>query len=150
MILVFGPDRLLEVRRVGRIDEGDVDADAREGVVELVVGAAVEPAAADDVIARAAQRQDRHGLRGVAAARRQRRHAAFQARDALLEHIGGRVHDAGVDVAQLLQREQIRGVLRVAKLIAGGLVDRHGAAAGGRIRLLTGVKLPGGETEDVR
>ena len=45
-------DGALEVLRVGRVDEGDIDAEAREGVVELVVGAAVQPAAADDVVAR--------------------------------------------------------------------------------------------------
>ncbi len=37
--------------------------------------------------------------------------AAFQRRDALLQHRLGRVHDAGVDVAELLQREQVGGVL---------------------------------------
>ena len=44
-------DGLLEILRIGRVDEGDVDADAREGVVELVIGAAVQPAAADDMVA---------------------------------------------------------------------------------------------------
>ena len=40
-------------------------------------------------------------------AHRQRRHAAFQRRDALLEHGLGRVHDARVDVAEFLEREQV-------------------------------------------
>jgi hypothetical protein len=35
-----------------------------------------------------------------------RRHPAFERRDALFEDVGGRIHDAGVDVAELLQREQ--------------------------------------------
>ena len=36
--------------------------------------------------------------------------AAFERRHALLEHGRGRIHDARVDVAELLQREQSRGV----------------------------------------
>ena len=86
--------------------------EAREGIVKLVVGAAVEPAAADDVIARLADGQDGQRLRGVAAAGGQRADAAFQAGQALLQHVGGRVHDPRVDVAELLQGEQIGGVLR--------------------------------------
>ena len=78
---------------------------------------------------------------------RQRADAAFQVGQALLEHVGGRVHDAGVDVAQLLQGEQVGRVFGVAELVAGGLVDRHGAAAGGRVGLLAGVQLAGGEAE---
>ena len=145
--LGVGADGLLEVARVGRIDEGHVDADAREGVVELVVGAAVQPAGGDDVIAGAAQGQDRLGLGGVPDAGGQRADAAFQVGQALLEHIGGRVHDAGVDVAELLQGEQVGGVLGALELVAGGLVDRHGAAAGGRVGLLAGVQLAGVEAK---
>ena len=44
-----------------------------------------------------------------------------------------RVHDAGVDVADLGQREQVGGVLGVAEVVAGGLVDRQGAGAGRRV-----------------
>ena len=53
--------------------------------------------------------------------------AAFERRHALLEDVGGRVHDAGVDVAELLQREQRRGVVGVFERERRGLVDRHGA-----------------------
>ena len=35
---------------------------------------------------------------------------SFERRHALLEHVRGRVHDARVDVAELLQREQFGGV----------------------------------------
>jgi hypothetical protein len=52
--LGVGADGLLEVRRVGRVDQRDLDAEAGEGVIELVVGTAVEAAAADDVVAGAA------------------------------------------------------------------------------------------------
>ena len=143
--LGVGADGLLEVLRVGGVDEGDVDADAREGVVELVVGAAVQAAAADDVVARAAQGEDRQGLGGMAGTDGQRADAAFQVGDALLEHVGGGVHDAGVDVAQLLQGEQVGGVFGALELVAGGLVDRDGAAAGGGVGDLAGMQLAGGK-----
>ena len=63
--------------------------------------------------------------RRLARRQRQRRHAAFHRRDALLQHVVGRVHDAGVDVAQFLQAEQVGGVLGAVELVRRGLVDRH-------------------------
>ena len=114
-ILVLGLNGLAEVFRIVRIDEGHVDADAREGVVELIERAAIQRGSRHDVIARAAQRQDRHGLRRMPRARGQRAHAALQIGQALLKHIGGGIHDARVDVAEFLQRKQIGRVLRAAE-----------------------------------
>jgi hypothetical protein len=54
---------------------------------------------------------DREQRGRLARAERQRRDAALERRDALLEHVVGRVHDAGVDVAELGQAEQVRRVL---------------------------------------
>ena len=65
---------------------------------------------------------------------------AFEGREALLEDVRRRVHDAGIDITQLLQAEEIRGVFRVAELVAGCLVDRDRARTGGRVGLLTGVQ----------
>ena len=48
--------------------------------------------------------------------------AAFQRRHALLEDVGGGVHDAGIDVAELLQREQ-RG-----RMV--GVLEHEGSASG--------------------
>jgi hypothetical protein len=61
-------------------------------------------------------------------------------RDALLEHVVGRVHDARVDVAEFLEREQVRRVIGVLELVRGRLVDRHGDRAGGRIGAPSGVQ----------
>ena len=98
--LGVGADGAAEVLRVGGVDEGDVDAEAGEGVDELVVGAAVEGGGRDDVIAGADEGEDGLGLGGVTGGGGQGADAAFQVGDALLEDIGGGVHDAGVDVAQ--------------------------------------------------
>jgi len=99
------------------------------------------------VIARARQGQDSLGLRGMPAAGCQCADAAFEIGQALLQDIGGGVHDTGVDIAELGKGKQVGGVLGALELVAGGLIDRHGAAAGGRIRLLAGMKLSGVEAE---
>ena len=84
-------------------------------------------------------------LGGLAGGRRQRGGSAFEGRDALLEDVGGRVHDARVDVAELLQREEAAGMVGVLKQVRRGLVDGNGARAGGGIGRLTGMDGEGGE-----
>ncbi len=44
---------------------------------------------------------------------RQRAYPAFQVGDALFEHIAGRVHDAGIDIAEFLQGKQPGGMFGV-------------------------------------
>ena len=61
-------------------------------------------------------------------------HPALQRRHPLLEHVGGRVHDPGVDVSRHLEVEQVRAVLGVVEGVGDGLVDRHRHRAGGRVR----------------
>jgi hypothetical protein len=94
-----------------RVDEAHLDAHGLEGVGEEVPGAAVEVGGADDVVAGPAM-----FCTAIAEAAwpedRQRGDAALQRRHALLQHVAGRVHDAGVDVAQFLQREEVGGMLR--------------------------------------
>ena len=46
-------------------------------------------------------------LRGMTASGRQSADAALEIGDALLEHVGGGVHDPGVDVAEFLQGKQV-------------------------------------------
>ena len=79
--------------------------DAAEADVELRVRAAVQRARGDQLVAGTHQAGDGQELRRLSARRRQPADAAFERGDALLEHVGGRVHDAAVDVAELLQRE---------------------------------------------
>ena len=71
---------------------------------------------------------------------RERRDAAFERRDALLEHVLRRVHDAGVDVAEFLQAEQVRGVLGAVELVGRGLIDRHRDGIGRLIAPPAGVQ----------
>ena len=97
------------------VDEADLDAEARQGVVEEVVGAAVERGGGDDLVAGRGEGGDGEGFGGLAGGGGERRRAAFERGDALLEHVGGGVHDAGVDVAELLQREEAGGVVGILK-----------------------------------
>ena len=131
------------VQVVGVLHEADLDADLGQRVVEQVVGAAVQPRAGHDVVARAGQVQDRERLRGLPGRQEQRRDAAFQRRDALLHDVLRRVHDAGVDVAGLGQAEQRRRVVGVVEGVGGGLVDRQGPGVGGDVGGLPGVDLLG-------
>ena len=49
--LGIGANGFLKIFRITRIDKGDINAKAREGVMELIIGATVQTAAADNVIA---------------------------------------------------------------------------------------------------
>ena len=60
--------------------------------------------------------------------------AALERGDALLEDVGGRVHDPGVDVAELLEPEEAGGVGGVVEDVAGGGVDRDRAGVRRGIR----------------
>ncbi len=139
------------------VDERGLDPVLRKRVVEQVVGAAVEGGSGDDVIAGLGDVHDGERLRRLTRRHDQctrhagggRRQAAFEGRHPSLEHTLGRVHDAGVDVARLGQREQVRSVLRALELIRRGLIDRHGASAGCRVGLVPGVNLLGLESPPV-
>ena len=71
---------------------------------------------------------------------RERPDAALERRDALLEHAGRRVHDPGVDVAELLEPEQARRVRGVVEHVARRGVDRDGARLRRGIDGLAGVE----------
>ena len=122
------------VRVVG-VGPAHLDAVLRQRVREQVVGAAVQRRDRDDVVA--GPRDVEHGVRHgrLAGGRRAGREPALERRDALLEDVPGRVHDARVDVARHLEREQVGGVLGVVELVRRRLVDRDGpglASFGGR------------------
>jgi hypothetical protein len=61
------------------------------------------------------------------------RRAALERRDLAFERTLRGVHDAGVDVAEGAQREEVGGVLHVVEDEGRGLVDRRDARARGRI-----------------
>jgi len=133
-------DGLAERLRTCAVDEAGRDPQLRQGVREQVVGAAVEARAADDVVTGPGQVEDGQRLGGLAGRDAHRADAAFEGGDPLLEHAGRGVHDPGVDVAELFEREEPAGVRRVVEDVARGRVDRNGPGVRRRIRYLAGVK----------
>ena len=106
---------------------------------ELVDRPAIELARGDELVARLEQRVEHQRLRRVTGGHGERRRAAFERRDALLEHRLGRIGDAGIDVAEGLEIEQRRGVLDVVEDEGRGLIDRRGARAGRGVGLGAGM-----------
>jgi anti-sigma factor RsiW len=76
---------------------------------------------------------DREERRGLSRGERQRGHAAFQRGDAFFQNRLGRIHNAGVDIAELLEREQVARVLGGIELVGRRLIDRHRHRMGGRV-----------------
>ena len=122
-----------EALRVGRVGETHIDALLAQRVVEEVPGPAIEICGTHHIVAGDCKILDRNGTGGLAGGEGESSHSAFKGRDPLLEHIRGWIHDPRVDVAELLQREQILGVLRAVELVGGGLVDRNRHRSGGWI-----------------
>ena len=140
-------DRAPEILRLVGIDERGVDAELAEIHLEQGVGAAVQRRRRYDLVALLAQREQRRHFRRLAGGERQRRAPALERRHALFEHRRGRIRDARVDVAEGLQVEQARRVLRGVEHEGRGLVDRHRARTGGRVRNLSRVQAQRAESE---
>ena len=75
--------------------------------------------------------------RRMAARGADRADAAFQRGDSFFEHADRRIADPGIDMAGAFQVEQRRRMVGIVEHIGRGLIDRHCACAGHRIRLLT-------------
>ena len=129
----------LQVVRV--LDEAHRDAELRQCVVQQVVGTAVEPRRGDDVVTGVGHGEQRDRLGGLPGGHQQRADAALECGDLLLDGVMGGVVDAGVDVAQLLEGEQLRTVLGGVEGERGRLVDRQRTGVGGGVGRLAGVDL---------
>ena len=92
-----GDDRGFE--RPGRraVDERHVDAEARAGALQEQLGARVDVALGDDVIAGRAERHDRRRDRTHAGRERERSLRAFERGDRVFERLHRRVRVAGVE-----------------------------------------------------
>ncbi len=134
--LRVGPDRggpLLGVVLV--LDEGRLDAELGERVLEEVVRAAVDRARRDEVVAGLGDVEHGGGLGRLAAREQQCARAALERGETLLDDRLRRVLDAGVDVAELGQREEVGRVVGAVEHVRRGLVDRRGAGLRHRVGL---------------
>ena len=145
---VLGQGRLV-VGGVGAGHEGGVDAEASQGHVQLGDGAAVQLRGGNNVVALLAERREGDELGGHTGGGGHRTDTAFEGGDALLQGGDGGVGQARVDVAVLLQGEEVRGVVSVFEDEGGGLVDGDRAgtvfSVGGTAR----VQCAGSEAESV-
>jgi hypothetical protein len=108
---------------IADVDESWDDAHLAEGHVELVDGAAVQGSRSNELVARIHQRKKRDVLCRLTGSRGHGTDAVFERGDALLEHGDRRVHDARVDIAEALQREEVRGVIGIFEDVSGGLIN---------------------------
>ena len=129
----FGVGGAAEVLGIGGIDEAALDAHRAQRVLEQVPGAAIDVGRADEIIAGVADVLHREQRSGLPRRQRKRGDAAFERGDALFQHRLRRVHDAGVDVAELLQREQVAGMFGRIELVGRRLIDRHRHRFGRRV-----------------
>src|SRR5690606_30587007 len=121
--------------------------EAAQGDVELGDGAAVQLGGGDDVVARPGERREGDELGAHPGCGRDRADPALERGDPLLGAGERGVADGGVDIAVLLQREQVPGVVRVIEHERGGLVDRDGARAVLGVRRAARVQRTGAEAE---
>ena len=115
------------------IDEGGLNAELGNGVLQEIEGAAVDGLLRHDVVAGLGKCLNGKGDCRSAGCYRQASNAAFKSSDAIFEDALGGIGKATVDVACVRQAEAVGGMLGVAENIAGGLVDRHGAGIGGGV-----------------
>ena len=132
-------DQFVEARRIVDVSPAYIPAEALEGRTELVDRAAIKLARGDEVVARAHHCVEDQKVRGLTRSRGERRRAALEGRETLLQHRLGGIHDAGIDVTERLEAEQRGGVIGVVENERRRLIDRRGARAGCGIRLGSGM-----------
>ena len=118
------------------IDEGRLDAESGQGVLQQVGGAAVDGFLGDDVAAVLGQSLDGVVDGSCAGGHCQRGDTALERGNALLKDILGGVGQAAIDVAGILEAKTVCGVLGVMENIGSGLVDGHRTGIGDGIGLL--------------
>src|SRR5581483_9968615 len=138
-------DGLAKVFGLVRLHEFDVDANTAEADIELRVSAAVKSAGRNDFVAGTGETAERKELRGLSARRRERRHAAFESRHALLENVRGGIHNPRINVPELLQSEQRCRMFRVIKRERCALINGHRARMAGGVGRVSGVQTSSGE-----
>ena len=138
-------DRPAEVLRVAHVDEARRHPELGEPRADEGEGAAVEGLVDDDLVALAQERPQHRADRAHAGGERQRRLGAFEAGEAPLEEIEGRVADAAVEVPRGLAAEHRRALLGAVEGEGRGHVDRRNQRALLAAFVVPLVDRPGGE-----
>ena len=132
--------------RFGGIEEPHLDAELRERLSEQCPRSPVQTVGGNEVLSRMHDRQQRRRDRCLTAGEGQSSRAAVQRRQALFEDVGRGIHQAGVDVAEFAQAEEVRCVLRAMEHVARCRIDRHSARRSGGVWHLPGVQRQGTES----
>ena len=90
----IGPDRLAPGRQIARINEGRIDTETPQRVIEQVVRPTVERATREHVRTGAREGRDRQMQCRLATGRGDCTHAPIEGRNAFFEHGRGRIGDA--------------------------------------------------------
>ena len=119
--------------------------------MELGVGATIQVAGRDDVVAGLGEIDDRvedtAGARGHAQAAKL--WPSFEQGNPLFQHVGRRVHEPGIDIAQLSQSEEIGRMLGALENVGTGAIDGHAASESCRVGLSTAVQAKSLELHDI-
>ncbi len=129
-------DRRLCLLQVVDVHKGGLHTVDGQGVGQQVVGAAVDGLLGDNVVAHMGQRLEGIRNSGSAGGSGQRRRAALQRGDPLLQHVLGGVCETAIDIAAVGQVEAGGGVSGIAEDVGGGLIDGHRPGVGGGVGLL--------------
>src|SRR5258705_6790116 len=119
-------DRRAQAIVVGRVNKTHVDSESWQRVVEKIVRASVKGGGRKDLISGLCQSKNGKGICCLPRCETECRRATFKGSDALFKYIGRRIHDARVDVAKLLQREETSGMVRIIEDIRSCLIDGNG------------------------
>src|SRR5690606_6254523 len=132
--------RPFEASRVPGMNQSRADAKARQRVGEEIERSAIERRGSHDMPPLPHQGGDRKEERSMARRRGEPGNPSIEGGDPFLQHRDRRITQARIEIAGLLQIEERRGMVAVAKDIGGCLVDRHGPGAGDRVRALPRVQ----------
>src|SRR6185437_522334 len=142
-------DRAAKSLRIVGVDKGGGYAELRKCHGELRIGAAIERARGDDVVAVLRQCEQGEHLGRHAGRRGQACAAAFERGDPLLERGDRRIRDPRIDVAERLQVKEARRVIGAVEDEGRRLVDRQRPRAGRGVRDMPGVQAKRVEAEFV-
>jgi len=138
--IVAGVTNGLEINGLGLIINGgnDVlnlvslnklgsDTKSWEHNLELVIGTTVQVASGDNVITSVSEGRNGHELRGLARGGSNGSNTTFQGSNSLFEDIYSGVHNATVDITELLEAEEPRAVSGVIEDVRACSVDGDSA-----------------------
>ncbi len=118
-------------------------AKLRKYVVEHRVGATIQVGSRHDLVPALADIVDAVEYRRRTRRVGQRRGAPLHCCNPLLQGILGRIHKTRIDVPELAQGEEIRGMLGIPEHIGTGAVDGQATRARGGVRLRAGMQTLG-------